>query len=58
MKDGGVSVRSRRGVYTFDLPGRKRGIRGRSLGYAYEREAILERIAGNFVDLPRFPEFF
>lgn len=55
MKDGGVSVRSRRGVYTFDLPGRKRGIRGRSLGYAYEREAILERIAGNFVDRETVP---
>ena len=55
MKDGGVSVRSRRSVYTFELPDRKRGIRGRSLGYAYEREAILERIAGKFVNREAVP---
>ncbi len=55
MEDSGVNVRSRRGVYTFDLPGRKRGVRGRSLGYAYEREAILERIAGKFVNREAVP---
>ena len=58
MKDGGVSFRSRRGVYTFALPDYKRGIRGRSLGYAYEREAILERISGSFVDRENVPPEF
>ena len=55
MKESGINVRSRRGVYTFELPGRKRGVRGRSLGYAYEREAILERIAGKFVNREAVP---
>lgn len=58
MEDSGVSVRSRRGVYTFALPDYKRGIRGRSLGYAYEREAILERIGGSFVDRENVPPEF
>ena len=58
MEDSGVSVRSRRGVYTFTLPDYKRGIRGRSLGYAYEREAILERIGGSFVDRENVPPEF
>lgn len=58
MQDGGIGVRSRRGIYTFDLPGRKCGVRGRSLGYAYECKAIPERADGEFVnraDVP--PEF-
>ena len=45
-----IRVRSKRGVFTFMLPDYERHIRGRSLGLAYERNSILDRIAGKYPD--------
>ena len=53
-----LSVRMKRGRYSFIHPEREKAITGRSLGSAYQREAILERIAANTSLRPeQCPEF-
>ena len=41
-----IAVRFSRGVISYKLPDREKAIRGRALGRIYEREQIMERIAG------------
>ena len=53
-----LGVRMKRSRYSFLHPEREKPLTGRSLGNAYQREAILERIAANAsVDLEQRPEF-
>lgn len=58
LVEGPFLVRSKRGVYTYILPNYSRHIRGRSLGLAYERLSILDRIAGKYPDREAVPPAF
>lgn len=53
-----IKVQSKRGVYTYILPNYSRHIRGRSLGLAYERKPILDRITGKYPDREAVPPAF
>lgn len=58
-----VTVKIRRGIYTYFVDGRRKGIRGRSLGSIYDRDTILQQlgmeslhrepIPVEFADMPR-----
>lgn len=57
-KKHSISTHFKRGRYSFIHPEREKAITGRSLGSAYQREAILERIAANTSLRPeQRPEF-
>ena len=47
-----IKVRESRGRISYLLPDRKKPIRGRALGAAYEKESILQRIEKNLSDWP------
>lgn len=58
IKKHSISTHFKRGRYSFIHPEREKAITGRSLGRAYQREAILERIAANTSLRPeQRPEF-
>ena len=47
-----IKVRESRGRISYLLPDREKPVRGRALGAAYEKEAILQRLEQNLADWP------
>ena len=47
-----IKVKESRGRISYQLPDREKPVRGRALGAAYEKEAILQRIEQNLADWP------
>lgn len=47
-----IKVKESRGRISYLLPDREKPIRGRALGSAYEKEAILQRLEQNLADWP------